>query len=182
MDFILRLGEHSLSLIVASVMILATIGVVASIRDTEDYVTRQNESDAYATRYASLSSFDADSVGKITVQEALTVIFSRAQDSSPVIVKGPDGIVHVYVSSKDNWVYSSSNKPVGRKIDANGNYYDGTFNTNIGIINVKTEPIPDYNTLYNYLSNNQQGNVFYLGNMNPLNTGDLNTFLLVATY
>jgi len=35
--------------------------------------------------------------------------------------------------------------------------------------------------LYNYLSNNQQSDVFYLCNINPDNVGDLKAILLVAT-
>ena len=181
MDFILKIGEYSVSLIIVAIMLVAVIVSMTSVRDTEDYVTRQNESDAYAEKYASLSSFDADSVGKITVQEALTLIMTYAQDSSPVIVRGPDEVVHAYVSSKDGWTYSSNGKPLGKKVDANGNYYNGTFNTCIGEVrDLPTEPVPDYKVLYNYLSANQTREVFYLGNMNPDNTGDLNTFLLVV--
>lgn len=181
MDFVWRIGEFLLVLIGVSLMLFYIADAESNISDTQEYITKQNNSDAYANRYASLSSFDADSVGKISVQEALTLIYTYAQDSTPVIVRGPDNVTHAYVTDTSGWVYSSNGKPLGRKIDANGNYYDGTYNTNIGTVDIATEPIPEYKDLYQYLSNNQQTNVYYLGNINPDNQGNLKTILLKAT-
>lgn len=181
MDIAWKIGEMFLILAGVSLMLYYIAGSEAKINETNEYVTKQNNSDAYANRYASLSSFDADSVGKISVQEALNLIYTYAQDSTPVIVKGPDNVVHVYVTDTSGWVYSSNGKPLGRKIDAKGNYYDGAYNTNIGAIEVATEPIPEYKVLYNYLSNNQLSDVYYLGNINPDNQGNLKTVLLKAT-
>ncbi|MFF2798073.1 hypothetical protein [Lysinibacillus xylanilyticus] len=181
MDLIVRIGEFLLIMIGVSAMLFLIAGSVVKINETQEYVTKQNNSDAYANRYASLSSFDADSVGKISVQEALDLIYTYAQDSTPVIVKGPDNVVHVYVTDSGGWRYSSNGKPLGRKIDGKGNYYDGTYNTNIGAIDVATEQVPDYKDLYNYLSNNQYSDVYYLGNINPDNQGNLKTVLLKAT-
>lgn len=182
MDMIWKIGEFTLVMLMVSMMIFYLAKSEESIQDTQEYVTKQNYSDAYAEKYASLSSFDADSVGKISVQEALNLVFTYADDSTPVIVKGPNGSIRIFASDKDGWEYSSHGKPLGRKIDAQGNYYDGTYNTNIGVLDsVMTEPVPDYNTLYAYLSNNQQSDVYYLCNINPDNAGTLETILLVAT-
>lgn len=181
MDLIWRIGEFLLVAVMVSLMLYFIVQANTNINNTQEYVTKQNNSDAYANRYASLSSFDADSVGKISVQEALTIIYTYAQDSTPVIVKGPDNVVHVFVTDTSRWIYSSYGKPLGRKLDGQGNYYDGTYNTNIGAISVATEPVPEYKDLYNYLSNNQNSNVYYLGNINPDNQGNLKTILLKAT-
>ena len=181
MDIVWKIGELFLILAGVSLMLFYTAESQANRQETQEYVNAQNHSDAYAAKYASLSSFDADTVGKISVQEVLSVIFTHASDSSPVIVRGPDNVVHVYVTDNGGWTYDSYGKPVGRKLDGNGNYYDGTYNTNVGVLSVKTEPLPDYKTLYNYLSNNQRSDVYYLGNINPENKGDLRTILFVRT-
>lgn len=181
MDMIWKIGEFALVLMMSAAMLYYVAIHTESVNDTQEYVTNQNNSDAYAERYASLSSFDADSVGKISVQEALNLVFTYASDATPVIVRGPDGVVHVYVTDTSGWVYSTHGKPLGRKIDASGQYYDGPYNTAIPAFSLPTEPVPDYQTLYNYLSNNQRTDVFYLCNINPDNKGNLKTILLVAT-
>lgn len=181
MDLVLRIGEYALILIGVSLMLFYVAQANTNVQNTQEYVTKQNNSDAYANRYASLSSFDADSVGKISVQEALELVHTYATDSTPVIVKGPDNVAHVYVTDNSKWIYSSNGKPLGRKLNAKGEYYDGTYNTNIGSLEVATEPIPEYKDLYNYLSNRQASNVYYLVNINPDNQGNLKTVLLKAT-
>ena len=183
MDMMWKIGEFALVLIMSAAMIYYVAIGKESVDDTQEYVTNQNYSDAYAERYASLSSFDADAVGKISVQEALNLVFTYASDATPVIVKGPNGPddIHVYVTDTGGWVYSTHGKPLGYKIDASGNYYQGTYNTGIRAFEKPTEPVPDYQTLYNYLSNNQRTDVFYLCNINPDNKGNLKTILLVAT-
>lgn len=181
MDIIWRIGEALLVLLMVTLMLYYVANSRESINDTQEFVTKQNYSDAYANRYASLSSFDADSVGKISVQEALNLIYNYADDSTPVIVKGPDGVIHVYVSGQGGWIYSSKGKPLGQKLDANGQYYNGQYDTSLPPLQIATEAVPDYKDLYNYLSNNQMSEVHYLANINPDNQGTLKTILLKAT-
>lgn len=177
-----KIGEFALVLLMVSMIIFYTAKSEENILDTQEYVTKQNYSDAYAEKYASLSAFDADSVGKISVQEAVNLIFTYAGDTTPVVVKGPDGKIRVFASDKDGWNFSSNGKPFGQKIDAQGNYYNGSYNTNVGVLNnIKTEPVPAYNDLYNYLSAFQASDVYYYCNINPDNQGTLETILLVAT-
>lgn len=151
-----------------------------NMNKTQDYVTAQNYSDAYSDRYASLSSFDVDSVGAISVQEALELIYTHVQDSTPAIVVGPDGELKIFVNDTGGWIYSSGGKPLGMKVDAQGNYYEGQISTNVGAIEKATEPIPTYQELYNYLSNNQQGDIKYAVNIDPDNSGTLRTILIKA--
>ena len=183
MDMIWKIGEFALVLMMSAAMLYYVAIHTESVNDTQEYVTNQNNSDAYAERYASLSSFDADSVGKISVQEALNLVFTYASDATPVIVKGPNGPddIHVYVTDTSGWVYSTHGKPLGSKINAAGEYYETPTTIPKDKFPRATEPVPDYQTLYNYLSNNQRTDVFYLCNINPDNKGNLKTILLVAT-
>ena len=181
MDMMWKIGEFALVLIMSAAMIYYVAIGKESVDDTQEYVTNQNYSDAYAERYASLSSFDADAVGKISVQEALNLVFTYASDATPVIVQGPDGDIHVFVTDTGGWMYSTHGKPLGSKINAAGEYYDTPTTIPASKFPRATEPVPDYQTLYNYLSNNQRTDVFYLCNINPDNKGNLKTILLVAT-
>lgn len=181
MGLLWTLAEYFLSLVVVASALLALAQGVTSINETQDYITKQNYSDAYRDRYASLSSFDSDVVGKISVQEALDLIYNNAGDTSPVVVKGPDNAVHVFVNSTKPWLFTSGGKPLGAKYDVQGNITYPALNTNIGLVSQNTEQLPTYTVLYNYISANQTRTVYYLCNINPDNTGTLRTILLIAT-
>jgi hypothetical protein len=181
MGLLWSLAEYFLQLVVVAAALLALAQGVTSINNTQDYITKQNYSDAYRDRYASLSSFDSGVVGKISVQEALNLAFSHAGDTAPVVVKGPDNAVHVFVSSSTPWLFTSGGKPLGAKYDVQGNLIVPTYNSNIGVVSQLTEKLPTYAVLYNYLSANQSGTVNYICNIDPDNTGELRTILLVAT-
>lgn len=182
MDLPFQLPMLFLSLIGVSLMLGFTITGFQSIQRTQDFVTAQNHSDAYTNRYASLSSFDADSVGKISTQEALTLVYNYSTDDTPVIVQGPDNVVHVYATGSGGWKYNSHGKPLGKKLDAKGNYYNGEFDTSIPPLDLTTEAVPEYKELYKYLATSRDGSdVYYLANIDPENKGDLKTILLKAT-
>lgn len=181
MSLLWDLGSYFISLIVVAAGLLALAQFLTGINEAQDYSNRQNYSDAYRDRYASLSSFDSEVVGKISIQEALDLIYKHTGDNSPTVVKGPDGAVHVFISTGNSWDFSSAGKPFGAKYDVQGNLIPSVPNTNIGVLNKSTERLPEYKVLYDYLSANQSGNIYYYCNIDPDNTGELRTILLVAT-
>lgn len=179
MDIFVKLGLFFLGLTTTALMLFFTAQSLNSIAETRDYVSEQNHSDAYAIRYASLSSFDADTVGAITVQEALTLIYNNATNHTPIIVRGPNGNLNAWVTGSGGWNYSTYNKPLGAKYGLNNQQISSP--TYIGPLNINTTTLPKYDDLYRYLSNNYVNSHDYYVNIDPLNNGSLTVLVLVAT-
>lgn len=178
MDIFVKLGLFFMGLTTSALMLFFVYSSLSSIAETKDFVSEQNHSDAYATRYASLSSFDADTVGAITVQETLTLVFNNVTNHTPTIVRGPDGVIHAYVTGKSGWTYNTYNKPLGAKFDINNQ--ETSSPTRINQSSFLTETVPAYEDLYRYLSNNYTNSNNYLVNIDPLNDGTLTVIVIVA--